>query len=530
MANKTLEMYKIRQILLFLSRGLSEREIVKQTGISRPTVHFYVSLFKDTGKDYNALYELKDGDLKAEINRLKQVEIAEVPDPRAIYFNLQVPYFISELKQVGVTRQLLWQEYLKLYPGGFRYSRFCELLDAQMVIRNPTMHFTHKPAELLEIDFAGAKLHYVDQDGELIECPVFVAVFPFSGYCFVMALANASMPHLINALNEALAFFGGAPMNIISDNMKQWVTRSCKYEPTFPDMVQTWSEHNRIGVLATRIYSPKNKPTVEGAVLIAYRRIYALLRNETFRSLEQLNEGIMAKLQLHHLQNFQKKTYSRMELFTDQELPLLRPLPASPYKIRHTTKAKVQQNYHVVQGEDWHFYSVPYTYLGKEVTIVYCTEHVEIYYRLERIAVHTRSYKKHGYTTNIGHMPENHRKIAEQRGWDPDYYLRKALENGPSTHAFFKKIMESKITIHQAYGPCLGIMRMISTYSGARVESACKRALRGVKYNYGIIETILKNKMDLHEDPPAETSPIPAHDNLRGPGAYKNIGTDYHKK
>jgi hypothetical protein len=90
--------------------------------------------------------------------------------------------------------------------------------------------------------------------------------------------------------------------------------------------------------------------------------------------------------------------------------------------------------------------------------------------------------------------------------------------------------MESKITIHQAYGPCLGIMRMISTYSGARVESACKRALRGVKYNYGIIETILKNKMDLHEDPPAETSPIPAHDNLRGPGAYKNIGTDYHKK
>jgi hypothetical protein len=120
-------------------------------------------------------------------------------------------------------------------------------------------------------------------------------------------------------------------------------------------------------------------------------------------------------------------------------------------------------------------------------------------------------------------MPENHRKIAEQRGWDPDYYLRKALENGPFTHAFFMKIMDSKITIHQAYGPCLGIMRLIPTYSGPRVESACKRALRGVKYNYGIIQTILKNNMDLHEDPPAETSPIPVHGNLRGPDAYKNI-------
>ena len=516
-------MQKIRQILLFLNRGYSEREIVKQSGISRPTVHLYASLFKDTGKDYNALYELKDGELKAEINRIKQADIPEVPDPRTTHFNLQISYFISELKRVGVTRHLLWQEYLELYPEGFRYSRFCELLDIETAIRKPSMHLTHNPAELLEIDFAGSKLCYVNEDGEVIECPVFVAVFPFSGYCFVRALPNASMPHLINALNEMLTYFGGAPMNVISDNMKQWVSRSCKYEPAFPDMIQTWSQHNRIGVLATRIYSPKDKATVEGTVLIAYRRIYALLRNDTFRSLEQLNKGIMAKLELHHLQTFQKKAYSRQELFTAEEQPLLHRLPESPYQIRHYTRAKVQQNYHVVLGEDWHFYSVPYTYLGKEVNLVYCADDVEIYYQLERIAIHPRGYKKHGYTTNIDHMPENHRKIAEQRGWNPDYYLNKALENGPFTHAFFLKIMDSKITIHQAFGPCLGIMRLIASYGGPRVESACKRALRGVKYNYGIIETILRNKMDLHEDPAAESSPIPAHNNLRGPEAYNNI-------
>jgi hypothetical protein len=178
-------MQKIRQILLFLIGGYSEREIVKQTGISRPTVHLYASLFKDTGKDYNALYDLKDCDLKAEINRIKSVNIPEIADPRTTHFNLQIPYFISELKRVGVTRQLLWQEYLELYPEGFRYSRFCELLDAEMAIRKPTMHLTHNPAELLEIDFAGSKLQYVNEDGELIECPVFVAVLPFSGYCFV---------------------------------------------------------------------------------------------------------------------------------------------------------------------------------------------------------------------------------------------------------------------------------------------------------------------------------------------------------
>jgi transposase len=522
MANKTLSMQKIRQILLFLMRGYSEREIVKQTGISRPTVHLYACLFQETGKDHDTLLSLKDSELKALFGKLKSTK-AEPEDPRKIHFILQVPYFISELKRVGVTRYLLWQEYLEPFPGGYQYSRFCELLDAEMARRKPTMHFNHNAGELLEIDFAGSKLQYITDDGEVIECPVLVAVLPFSGYTYLRALPNASLPHLIHALNEMLGYFGGVPMNAISDNMKQWVSRTSRYEPTFPDMIQAWAQHNRIGILATRPVAPKDKASVEGSVLIAYRRVYALLRNDTFRSLGQLNKGIADKLELHHLQNFQKKTYSRKELFTTQEQPLLAPLPESSYQLRHYTKAKVQKNYHVVLGEDWHFYSVPYTYLGKEVNLVYCSDHLEIYYQLERIAIHTRSYKKHGYTTSLDHMPENHRKLAEQRGWNPEYYLARALENGPFTHEFFLKLMESKITIHQAYAPCLGILRMMASYSGARVEAACKRALRGNKYNYGVIETILKNNMDLHEDRPAPSSPIPAHTNLRGAIAYKDL-------
>lgn len=88
-----------------------------------------------------------------------------------------------------------------------------------------------------------------------------------------------------------------------------------------------------------------------------------------------------------------------------------------------------------------------------------------------RIAFHPRSYKAHGYTTRIEHMPENHKRIAEQKGWDPDYYLKKASENGPHTRALFDRIMKSKITIHQAYGPCLGILRLIQEASAYVAKS-----------------------------------------------------------
>ncbi len=515
-------MQKVQQIILFLKRGYSEREIAKQTGVSRPTIHLYSLLIKSTGRDHDSLLSLKEADLAELFSQAKPAK-AEPEDPRKFHFMEQLAYFILELKRVGVTRYLLWQEYLELYPSGYQYSRFCELLDIEMAVRKPSMHFEHQPGELLEIDFAGAKLHYINEDGELISCPVLVAVLPFSGYSFVRALPNATLPQLIDSLNAMLDYFGGVPVNAISDNMRQWVTKTCKYEPAFPDLLQQWALHNRIGLLATRPYSPKDKPAVENNVLITYRRIYALLRNDTFRSLEQLNLGIMEKLDLHHQQNFQKKSYSRNELFRAEEQPVLHSLPETAYQLRHYARAKVQKNYHVVLGEDWHYYSVPYTYVGKEVNLVYDNDHIEIYYELKRIAFHARGLKKHGYSTLVDHMPENHKKIAEQKGWNPEYYLRKALENGPSTHEFFTKIMDSKITIHQAYGPCLGILRLISSYGGLRVEAACKRALRGYKYNYGVVNTILNNNMDLHEDSPVESSPIPIHTNLRGPGAYKDI-------
>lgn len=82
--------------------------------------------------------------------------------------------------------------------------------------------------------------------------------------------------------------------------------------------------------------------------------------------------------------------------------------------------------------------------------------------------------------------------------------------------------MKSKISVHQAYGPFLGIMRLIKQYGGARVEAACKRALAGNRYNYKVVATILENKMDQIEDSLPEKSPILHHGNLRGPQAFIN--------
>lgn len=513
-------MHKIRQILLFLERGVSQRAIEKEVKITRKTIALYLGKFLQTGVDFSELLKRSDQQLEEILGLIKPL-VPEDADPRKVHFNSLVEYFNKELSRTGVTRLLLWEEYISEYPSGFQYSRFCELLQDQMKLNNAVMHFLHYPAKLLEVDFAGDVLHYVDAlTGELIACPVYVAVLPFSGYGYVEALPDAKLPQVVKALNNTLDYFGGVPLSVKSDNMRQWVSKSCKYEPAFTDMLETWANHNNIALLAARPYKPKDKPSVENNVKITYRRIYAALRNHTFHSLAELNKAIREKLNQHHQVNFQKKIFSRQELFDSQEKVLLQPLPESAYSIRHYTKAKVQKHYHVLVGEDWHFYSVPYRYIGKEVRIAYCSDTVEIYYDGQRIAVHIRNYTSHGYTSVKEHMPERHQAITRQRGWSPEYYLKKAADNGPNTLEFFKKVMDSKLVIDQSYTSCLGLLRLMGGYGPIRMEAACKRGLRGHKFSYTAIKNILDNNMDMLEEETATEFRIPAHNNLRGPEAY----------
>jgi transposase len=521
MANKLLSMHKIRQILLFLQRGVSQRTIEKEVKISRKTIAHYLKKFLETERNFSELLKLSDQQLEQVIGLAKPL-VSEEVDPRKDHFNSLSDYFQQELRKTGVTRLLLWEEYIREYPLGFQYSRFCELLQVNLRLNDAVMHFVHQPAKLLEVDFAGDKLHYVDAStGELIACPVYVAVLPFSGYGYVEALPNAKLPQVLTALNNTLDYFKGVPFSVKSDNMRQWVSKSCKYEPAFADMLESWANHNNIALLAARPYKPKDKPSVENQVKITYMRIYATLRQETFHSLAELNKAIRAKLEKHHQTNFQKKTFSRQELFDSQEKELLQALPVSSYTIKHYTKAKVQKHFHVLIGEDWHFYSVPYRYIGKEVRIAYSTSQVEIFHDGQRIAVHARNYTSHGYTSLKEHMPERHQALIRQRGWSPEYYLTKAAQNGAHTLEFFQKVMDSKLVIDQSYTACLGLLRLMEAYGSKRMEAACKRGLQGNKFSYGAIKNILENNMDkLEEEEGISTFRIPSHPNLRGPEAY----------
>ena len=519
MSNKLVPMQPLRLLIHYLLRQLSERNIAKELGLSRNTVKLYSRRIRDSLIPLAEVQKMSDADLSALV--YPTIEKAP-PDTRRIDFEKRIDKFQLELSRTGVTRRLLWEEYQKEYSGGYGYAQFCDILFRDKKVSSATMHFEYPAADSLLVDFAGDPLSYIDQSsGEVVNCPVLVCVLPFSGYSYVVALPNASLPQVVKGLNQCLTFFGGAPMNFKSDNMKQIVSRSCRYEPQFTEMIQAWALHNKMTLLAARVRKPKDKAPVESEVKLTYQRIYAPLRDRQFFSLSELNEAIQAPLLAHHERTFQKKEGNRLLRFTALEKPLLQTLPLHPYTIRHGAEYKVQRNYHFILGEDGHQYSVPYSYIGKKVQVIYDADTVEAYYEHKRIALHSRSYKKNGYTTLSEHMPSRHQKYLEQKGWDGNYFLLQAKEIGPSCSQYFTTLLSSKAYTEQTYNSCLGILRLSKAYGKERLEAACKRALRGRTHNYGVLRNILMKGLDKLQETEPDLFCLDVHENLRGSEAFQ---------
>ena len=226
--------------------------------------------------------------------------------------------------------------------------------------------------------------------------------------------------------------------------------------------------------------------------------ITAALRNEQFFSLSELNRAIRQKLEEFSHRPFQKKEGSRYEIFRDEELPLLAPLPATPYELAEWKQATVQFNYHISFAGM--LYSVPYEYIKRKVDVRVTDKTIEIFYNHNRIASHRRLYGRKGqYSTVTEHMPELYVYLLE---WNGDRFRKWAERIGSSTCQVVDAILTSKRVEQQSYRSCMGLLKLADKYSVDRLEAACRKALSFTAApSYKSIKNILDTGNDQTEMP-----------------------------
>jgi len=518
MAAKAILMEQLKQILRLQRDGFSINAIVRHTGISWPTVKKYLTRIENAVDDTAETAGLSDKELSVAVYN------NDTPASRGDRYSKLLNHFVyaeTQLSKTGVTRQLLWIEYKEQSPDGYNYSQYCYHFSEFLKNKEVVMHLEHVAGEQMMVDFAGKKLSYVDPgSGEIIPCQVFIAVLPHSGLIYCQAVQTQNTYDFISCINGMLKFFGGVAQTILCDNLKTAVTRPSRFEPVFTEMCYQLSEHYCTTFSATRPYKPRDKAMVERCVSIVYTNIYATLRNQVFSSLKELNHGISRQLLVLNDKRYKGSPYSRRQLFEQYEMTLLKTLPPEPFAPKKSVECTVQRNYHVQLSEDHRYYSVPYSYAGKKVKVLYDNKTVEIYYEHSRIALHIKSNMTRAYTTIHEHMPSNHQQAMNIKGWTKSDLLARAAQVGTATRQAVEHILDSSIYPEQNYKSCHGLLMLQGTFGGQRLEAACARVLKATRVNYTMIKNILHAGLD-KQPTIFEDVHLPDHDNIRGPEHYQ---------
>jgi len=518
MAAKTKPMSQIKQLLQLHLQKQSIRFIARSLSLSRNTVKNYLYKASNFTVSIVDLMELSDPALEAMFHAGSPAYKED--KKRYDYFKSRIDYFLVELKKPGVTRHLLWQEYISTQSSGFGYTQFCFHLKQQSKASKPSMILTHIAGEKLFVDFAGKKLSYVDTStGEIIECQVFVACLPYSDYSFAMVVRSQCVEDFLYAIGKCLEIFGGVPQMIVSDNLKSAVIKANRYEPELNRCMEDFANHYGCTAVPTRAIHPKDKALVENQVKLIYQRVYAKLRNITFTSFSALNEAVAEKVLEHNQTRMQLKPYCREERFLSDERHLLKPLPEQAYEIKYYREYKVAKNNHIQLSEDKHYYSVPYAYIGTQVKVIYTRTMVRIYVGGVQIAIHQRDRSMGRYSTEREHLCSAHNHYNDR---SPAYYVHKAKQRSQVFGGFVELLFMQGKHPEQLYRSCDGLLVLCQKTKLADFEKACQMAIDNQQLTYTFVKKVIANKMinQTDNDLLITQKALPVHKNIRGKEYY----------
>lgn len=515
MSAQSISMRKLKDVLrLKYEAGLSQRQIANALQLSLGVVNKYLNAAQSAGISW----PLPDNHSEAQLRRTLFPPENGPSEP--FYAQPDFAAIHQELKRKGVTRQLLWEEYVDANRNNhYQYTQFCFYYQQWRSRLRLSMRQIHIAGEKMFVDYAGQTVPIVNPStGEIQHAQIFVAVLGASSYTFAEATYSQQIHDWIGSHVRAFEYFQGCPKLVIPDNLKSGVTKADRYEPILNRSYQEMLDHYSTAALPTRPRKPRDKPKVEVAVQVVERWILARLRHHTFFSLAELNQAISSLLEYLNNRLFKKLPGTRRSQYEALDLPALLPLPAEAYEYAVWKLARVHLDYHVeVNG---HYYSVPYQLVTRQLDIRISNSTIECFHQNQRVASHIRS-DKHGHTTITEHMPTQHRAQSE---WNPGRFLDWAIEIGPHTRDFVRDMLQSRPHPEMAYRSCLGLISLAKRYTPERLENACQRALALGVLRLTSVRSILENGLDREPLPASATEAIatlPVHENVRGAAYYQ---------
>jgi transposase len=471
----------VLDIIYRLRAGQSQRAIVRDLCYARDTVRRYAKWAEQMGylEPTSTLPKLED--LQVELPAPYRKSNISSVDP---YREVVKALLDQGVEMVAIHRRLVRNHgYTGSYTSVRRFVANLLPKESLAVVRIET-----PPGQEAQVDFGSAGKMRDRKTGKLRQAYCFVMTLSSSRHQYVEFVFDQKMQTWIGCHRRAFESFGGAPKEVVVDNLKAAVIKASLDDPILSEPYRKMAHHYGFLVHPCRVRTPEHKGKVESGVHYVQRNFLA---GAEFLDIDEANREVNlwvseeAGLRTHGTTREQP-----LDRFFETEQAALQSLPHEPFELVEVRQAKVHRDCHVeVAGA---YYSVSFKQVGKRLEVYLFERVVQIYNGLELVVTHERATRKGQRVTRLEHYPpEKSIYLARPR----DYCRQRAYTIGPKCGEAVSALLDSRPLDNLR--AVQGIIGLADRYGDKRLEAACARALYYGDPRYRRIKDTLKAGLDM---------------------------------
>lgn len=507
-------MIEIKEVLYRYQKGNSIKKITRSLGLARNTVRNFIRRAQAIGFKPHESSSPSLEEISNQVVTAKERKSTNKGDIQALLskHHEQLSLWRSHPHMTATQMVRLLQESLDLKVSERSMRRYVAR-HLKIQEKPSTVHLESLPGKEAQVDFGYVGFMQDPLAGKIKKAYAFIMTLSYSRYPFVRFVFRQDSQTWIDCHKRAFQFFGGVPETILLDNLKAGVTHPDLYDPTLNRLYSELEQHYGFVADPAKVRTPEHKGKVERRVTIVRQQLIA---GRDYKSIEEANHRALQWCRYEISQRLTRTTgQTPWALFTHHEKSVLKPLPDTEYECPVWQEAKVHRDQHVVfEGS---FYSVPLSYLDKQVWIKATQRVVEIFYQEKLIKTHCRSQQKGTWVTDKQDYPEHSRAFLE---FNKEDCLKEALAIGSYVHDLLKDILS--IPGKTSQRKAQAILRLKQEFEGAKLNTACQRCLTFGNTDYKSLKRILTQGIESLPSVTEESRsrPSPASAFLRNPREF----------
>lgn len=499
MANRRFEVFELRQVLVHMRSGLSDRQIQQSGLMGRRKA----ALIRKEATERGWLDSKEPMPADAEISQLIVPSIhRESNQSKAQPFSEVISRNLERGLDVTTIFDLLQRQHG--YEGSYdSVRRLARNLVSKTV--KPTVILQFEPGEAAQVDFGQGPMMFDPRTGTTRRSWVFIMTLCWSRHQYAEFVFDQKIETWLACHRRAFEFLNGVPRSIIIDNLKAGITKACFHEPEVQRSYAAFAEAYGFMIKPCPPYDPQKKGIVESGVKYVKRRFIPSRQFKDFIDANrQLREWILSTAgnRIHGTTREQP-----LKRFCEVEQSVLISLPITRPELAIWTKAKLHPDCHVQYQKCR--YSCPWRLIGRELWVRDTGMIVEIYHEHTLVASHIKSFKPGRVASQLDHLPPNAKAFFMKT---PQWCMAQAKEVGPYCLDLAEGLLSDKVLDRlRSVQALLGLRKK---FGDQRLEKACLRAIEHGTRGYHSVKKILVQGLDTQED----ANSAAAIDNVYGGG------------